>query len=464
MLNKIQKYLVASSLTSVLLFSESLASAAPFKDVRDNHWAKDEIEFLVEENLITGQNKMYNPEQPITKAQAATILAKALKLTSSNVKLTFKDVSKNHYAYQSILAVIDAGIFPYEKSFKPNEPMKRKEVADILVEAFKLQDNGNIQFKDVPKTSKWYDAITILAENDIASGDADGNFKPNKKVTRAEFASYVARAINDDFLPTQYNIPINMNPVIKLFDLVIKNPGDIKSLFTSDENYGFDNVKVKNLHVQEIQEIGRLKGITEFTVKFTVQLNGKENSLLKNGYNKLYFLVTKEDYMEYKIHSVSVKPHLNGDDSISFTNQTALTLFAESQKNYWTVVRGGDGLRDETTFMYNNKEYRYMANSLGTKEKLEEFLGKAYTPEQVANIYKLLGFVIHNGKLAQPNADGGSILNWEKCAIKQTMNSTTVKKYEMKVPLGDTAEFEIMVGELRYIPGQGWRVQVLERK
>lgn len=82
----------------------------------------------------------------------------------------------------------------------------------------------------------------------------------------------------------------------------------------------------------------------------------------------------------------------------------------------------------------------------------------------MAEIYKQLRFITRNGKLAQPNADGGSILNWEKATIKQTLNSTTIKKYELKVPLGESKEIETMVGELRFVPGQGWRVQVLERK
>lgn len=186
-------------MTSVLLFSGSLASAASFKDVQEEHWAKDEIDFLVDQNILDDHNKMFHPNKTITKAQAAIILANALDLKTNNKKLKFKDVSKKHYAYKDILAVVNAGIFPNEKSFKPNEPLTRKEVADILVKAYKLQDLGNIEFKDVPKSSKWYEAITRLAENGIISGESDGSFKPNKKVTRAEFAIYIARAMNDDF-------------------------------------------------------------------------------------------------------------------------------------------------------------------------------------------------------------------------------------------------------------------------
>ncbi|RHW37414.1 hypothetical protein D1B33_07660 [Lysinibacillus yapensis] len=459
-----RKNLIAASLAGALLFSGSIASAASFKDIRDDHFAKSEIEFLVEKDLLEDSVKNFQPNKPITKAHAAVILAKTLKLKTTHSKLTFKDVGKKHDAYREISAVVEAGIFPNEKNFKPNEPLTRKEVATILVKAFKLKDNGNLEFKDVPRSSKWHDAITTLAEHDIAVGESDGTFKPNKIVTRAEFALYIARAINDDFLPTQYNIPMNVNPVVKLFDLLIKNPDKIDSLFTSNQYTGFKKLKVKDMEVHELNEIGRLKGVTEFSVKLTVKLDGKNSGLLKNGYNELYFLVTKEGYMDYKIDSVSAKPHLQGDDSLSFVNKDALSLFNESHKAFWTVVRGGDGMRNEKTFTVNNMEYRYMAESLETIEKLEVFLGNVYTPEKVAELYKQLGFITRDGKLAQPNADGGSILNWEKAKIKQTMNSTSVKKYELKVPLGDAQEVDTMLGELRYVPGQGWRVQRLESK
>lgn len=460
-----KKLLIMTSLTGAILFSANIASAATFKDVGDNFWAKDEINYLFEQKIMNGYDGLFQPNKHITKAQAAIVLAKALDLKpNGNSKLIFKDVSENHHAYDAILAVVEEGIFPKETYFKPNEPMTRKGVAEVIVNAFQLQDLGDIQFKDVPKSADGYQAITTLAENDIAKGYEDGTFKPNQKVTRAEFSIFMVRALNNDFLPTQYNVPMNVNPVAKLFDLLIKDPKSIPSLFKSADDYDFPIFDVKNLDVHELNEIGRLNGVTEFGVKLTVDLKGNANGFLKDGYNELYFLITKEDYMMYKIQSVDVKPHLKGDDSIAFKNEDALSLFKESQKAYWTVVSGGEGLRDQTTFTQKDMEYRYMAESLETKEKLEAYLGTTYSPEKVSNLYKQLGFITHNGKLAQPNADGGSILNWEKATITQTSNSTTVKKYELKVQLGEEKEYEIMVGELGFVEGQGWRVNSLKTK
>ena len=75
---------------------------------------------------------------------------------------------------------------------------------------------------------------------------------------------------------------------------------------------------------------------------------------------------------------------------------------------------------------------------------------------------KKLGIIKHKGVLAQPIADGGSILNWKKATIKETASTATTKKFTLNVPLGDTKEVETLQGELRYEKGKGWRVYSLE--
>ena len=152
----------------------------------------------------------------------------------------------------------------------------------------------------------------------------------------------------------------------------------------------------------------------------------------------------------------------NKGKSPSLTKKEALGLFTEAKNSYWYVVMGGEGKRNETTFNYNGKDYRYMAKSLNTMGKLKAYLGKTYTSEQVTALIEKLGIIKHKGVLAQPIADGGSILNWEKATIKETASTATTKKFTLNVPLGDTKEVETLQGELRYEKGKGWRVYSLE--
>ncbi len=140
-------------------------------------------------------------------------------------------------------------------------PLTKAEIAEVFVNAFKLKGLGTIDLKDVSKTSESYDEISAFIENDIVVVGEDKKFGPNQKVTRAEFAVFLARALNPDFLPTQYNIAQNMNPVIKLFDLLLKNPKDIPSLFSLKNDYGFTDVskQIVKLEVSEFKEIATIK-------------------------------------------------------------------------------------------------------------------------------------------------------------------------------------------------------------
>ncbi|PKC50290.1 hypothetical protein RhiirA1_406100, partial [Rhizophagus irregularis] len=129
-------------------------------------------------------------------------------------------------------------------------------------------------------------------------------------------------------------------------------------------------------------------------------------------------------------------------ESASITNSEALNLFSESRNAYWYVVSGGEGNGTVKTFTKDGMEYRYMGDSLNTDGKLRNYLGQYYTKDQVDQYYKDLGFLTNNGKLAQPNADGGSLLDFKKGAIKLLTDAATVKEYELSIPLGDTKEVE----------------------
>ncbi len=462
----VNKLFVLSTLTGALIIGSTGVSAASiFKDVKEGYWADDEINYLYDHQITSGYpNGLFMTNKLITKSQVAVMVAKSLNLNpSKNSKIQFEDVTKKHPSYSEFVAVVEAGIFPKDSKFNPNEHLTKADVAEVLVNAFKLKATGTIQLKDVVKTSEHYDEIAALIENDIAAIGANQKFMPNKKVTRAEFAVLLTRALDSDFLPTQYNIAQNVNPIIILFDYVIKNPDGIDSLFALKNDFGFKELSkhIKSLEISNFKEIARLNGSTEFVVHLNVDLDTNKQGLLVDGENVLYFLIQKNDYMDFSIVSIDTKPHLKGDDSISFTNETAVDLIANAKKSYWYVVSGGEGTGEMKTFTKDGLEYRYMSDSLDTEAKLKAYLGQTYTPDQVEKLYKDLGFIINNGKLAQPNADGGSLLNFEKATATLVSKSATVIKYELKVPLGDTNEVQSMIGELRFVEGKGWRVHSL---
>ena len=52
----------------------------------------------------------------------------------------------------------------------------------------------SLHYKDISKADWFYDKVISLAINGIVGGYSDGSFKPRKSITRAEMASFLARA------------------------------------------------------------------------------------------------------------------------------------------------------------------------------------------------------------------------------------------------------------------------------
>ena len=69
-------------------------------------------------------------------------------------------------------------------------------MATFLTRALGLASSGSAAFTDVPADFVHAPAISAVADAGITTGYADGTFRPQDKVTRAQMASFLARALN----------------------------------------------------------------------------------------------------------------------------------------------------------------------------------------------------------------------------------------------------------------------------
>jgi hypothetical protein len=174
-----------------------------FSDVKDDYWAKKEIEFLVNKKIINGYpNGKFGVNDPLKRVQAVAMVVKALGLKlEGRPDPGYKDIKKDFWAYKEIAAIVDEGIFVPKGNFDPNKKLTRAEMADILVNAYKLNGTFEKIFTDVPMTHWAYAPIHILAANEITTGYPDNTFKPAGDVTRTQFAVFFARVLDESFLP-----------------------------------------------------------------------------------------------------------------------------------------------------------------------------------------------------------------------------------------------------------------------
>ena len=83
-------------------------------------------------------------------------------------------------------------------SFKPTDTITRAEAATIFYRLLtdstrKAYTTTYNAFKDVPATAWYNTAVSTMAKLGIVNGGADGYFRPNDPITRAEIAAMIAR-------------------------------------------------------------------------------------------------------------------------------------------------------------------------------------------------------------------------------------------------------------------------------
>ena len=115
----------------------------------------------------------------------------------------FPDVPNSYWASCDIdkLAMNNVVVGYPDGMFRPGKDITRAEFATMLVKGFNLYDCGlprRAIFKDVP-THNWANAaIAKAVDEDLLAGYPNGRFMPNKKVTRTEALTSIAKGMHCD--------------------------------------------------------------------------------------------------------------------------------------------------------------------------------------------------------------------------------------------------------------------------
>ena len=177
------------------------ANTKQFSDVSTQYFA-EAVYDLADRNIIGGYpDGTFKPGNTITRGQAAAILVKMLELDTSNVKNPgFKDVTINNGYYKAIATLAQNGIIAgySDGRYGPNDPIKRGQMASILVKAFDLPRSTNVQnpFKDVEiyySLPSHGENILVLYKLGIVGGTSKDKFSPNAYVTRGQAATMLQK-------------------------------------------------------------------------------------------------------------------------------------------------------------------------------------------------------------------------------------------------------------------------------
>ena len=152
--------------------------------------------------LIGYSDGTVRPNGKITRAEVATIFFRLLdddtraKYWSS--ENNFSDVSADKWYNNAVSTLSRMGVIGgyADGTFRPDAPISRAEFAKIAVSF--TQNNGSAvynYFTDV-KTTDWFATyVTAAKDAGLIEGYSDGSFKPESKITRAEACAIVNRTL-----------------------------------------------------------------------------------------------------------------------------------------------------------------------------------------------------------------------------------------------------------------------------
>ncbi|MGY4688443.1 S-layer homology domain-containing protein [Salibacterium sp. K-3] len=192
---------LSATLAASLALPAAAGAQDSFSDIGEDFWAKDAIDYLEGEGIINGyEDGSFGPNDKVTRGQAALMLTSALELeTADRPDPGFSDIEDGTELAGAVAAVADEGIIEgYEEEFQPNDELTRAQMAKVLAEAYDLNGEGSSEFSDVTDDFWAYDHIDALASNGISTGYEDGSFKPGASTTRAQFATFLWNTTEDE--------------------------------------------------------------------------------------------------------------------------------------------------------------------------------------------------------------------------------------------------------------------------
>lgn len=163
-----------------------------------SHWAKDSVMKVINAGVISGYpDGTFQPDKAITRAEFTVMLVKALNLEVKAGNI-FSDTAA-HWAKDFIsTAAANDLISGYDKNnFGSDDPITREQAAAIIARAAKLPSvTEELNFTDSTAISTWAKAGAAAAvKGGFMNGYPDGSFKPRANMTRAEAAVIIGKLL-----------------------------------------------------------------------------------------------------------------------------------------------------------------------------------------------------------------------------------------------------------------------------
>lgn len=281
-----------------------------FSDMPDN-WSTTALQNAISNGLLAGDKGKIMPNDPLTRAQMATVMVRAFGATVKGDLSAFSDVKNADWFADALAKAYQMGVMNGSNGkMNPSSQITRQEVFVILARALKLTASGtmNQTFSDAGKLADWAKgAVSAMVNAGYISG-SNGKLNPTDTITRAEFAQVMNNVIG------QYIRSDGTVTVVSKGNLMVNVPGvTLKGLTVSGDLIIGDGVGNGEVTLDDVTVQGRM-----------IVRGGGENSVIIRGNSSVsQIVVSRSD------GAVSVKVQGDADVGIVYIDDGSDDVFVE---------------------------------------------------------------------------------------------------------------------------------------
>ncbi len=206
----IKKITTLFAFLCILFTTQASFAELDFPDVRENHWAYNNVKILKNLGIVVGYpDGNFRPDRFVSRAEFCSMAVKALKLLGQPYTPThYKDLPTTHWGYNNIQIASHFGIVSgyTDAYFRPNDDVKRIEVISVIMSALNLSELTNQEaiklldeYRDANFTPEWALVKTAQAKKldmIVIMPGREGYIEPMRPATRGELAVFLTKMID----------------------------------------------------------------------------------------------------------------------------------------------------------------------------------------------------------------------------------------------------------------------------
>ena len=232
-MKRILSLLLGFTLCFSLVGTAFAASASDFRDFSRTAWYAEPLEAAVKNGLLQGDDRgLLRPNGNLTRAEMAAIINRAFGAYKTTDISQFRDVQSGKWYYEDMRKAVQMGTYAGNGNgtMTPDNPISREEAMTVVARALQLDTadysgTSLSSFTDQSAVSSWaIPYVKAMVGADYIHGNTQRQLTPRSNITRAEFAQIFYNVIEEYVLTAgEYTGNRTGNLLVRTNGVTLKN-------------------------------------------------------------------------------------------------------------------------------------------------------------------------------------------------------------------------------------------------